>query len=81
MADGLSGLASALSRVYPTTPLQRCVTHLKRNMLNQVRHGDKQELSQDLAFVFVLVSLTIQGNRPGPGGKDSVVNGPPITEV
>ncbi|MFA5302034.1 MAG: transposase [Bacteroidales bacterium] len=52
VADGLSGLTSALSRVYPTTPLQRCVTHLKRNMLNRVRHGDKQELSQDLAFFF-----------------------------
>ena len=52
VADGLTGLCSALSLVYPSTPLQRCVTHLKRNMLNRVRHGDKQELSQDLACVF-----------------------------
>jgi transposase-like protein len=52
VADGLTGLCSALSSVYPSTPLQRCVTHLKRNMLNRVRHGDKQELSQDLSSVF-----------------------------
>lgn len=52
VADGLTGLCSALSLVYPSTPLQPCVTHLKRNMLNRVRHGDKQELSQDLACVF-----------------------------
>ena len=52
IADGLSGLTGALSAVYPSTPLQRCVTHLKRNMLNRVRHGDKQELSQDLSMVF-----------------------------
>jgi len=35
IADGLSGLTGALSAVYPSTPLQRCVTHLKRNMLNR----------------------------------------------
>jgi putative transposase len=52
VADGLTGLSSSLSAVYPNTPLQRCVTHLKRNMLNRVRYGDKQELSQDLSMVF-----------------------------
>jgi transposase-like protein len=52
VADGLAGIPDSLSSVYPSTPLQRCVTHLKRNMLNRVRHTDKQELSQDLANVF-----------------------------
>lgn len=41
--------------VSPTTkvtPLQRCVTHLKRGMLNKVRHGDKQDLADNLRQVF-----------------------------
>jgi len=52
VADGLAGLDSSLSEVYPSTPLQRCVTHLKRGMLNKVRHGDKGELADDLREVF-----------------------------
>ena len=52
VADGLSGLDGALSEVYPGTALQRCVTHLKRNMLHRVRHGDKGELASDLRQVF-----------------------------
>lgn len=52
VADGLVGLPSALSLVFPTTRLQRCVTHLKRNLLNKVRHGDKKALSDDLRDVF-----------------------------
>ena len=51
-ADGLKGLDGVLSDVFPGTPLQRCVTHLKRGMLNKVRHGDKQELADDLRQVF-----------------------------
>jgi putative transposase len=52
VSDGLTGLDSALSVVYPKTLLQRCVTHLKRNMLSKVRHGDKMELAEDLREVF-----------------------------
>ena len=52
VSDGLTGLEVALSTVYPTTSLQRCVTHLKRNMLSKVRHGDKMELAEDLRDVF-----------------------------
>lgn len=52
VADGLAGLPTALSSVFPSTPLQKCVTHLKRNMLSKVRHGDKKELAEDLRDVF-----------------------------
>jgi len=52
VADGLIGLPSALSEVYPAAHFQRCVTHLKRNLLNKVRHGDKKSLSDDLRDVF-----------------------------
>lgn len=52
VADGLKYLEDALARTYPETPLQKCVTHLKRNMLSKVRHGDKGELANDLREVF-----------------------------
>jgi transposase-like protein len=52
VADGLKYLEDSLARSFPRTPLQKCVTHLKRNMLNKVRHGDKGELANDLRDVF-----------------------------
>lgn len=52
VADGLSGLDTAVSAVYPEAGLQRCTTHLKRNMMNRVRHGDKLEMANDLRKVF-----------------------------
>lgn len=42
-ADGLKGLEDVISAVFPGTPLQRCTTHLKRNLLSCVRNGDKGE--------------------------------------
>lgn len=33
-------------------PLRRCTTHLKRNLLGKVRHGDKMSLADDLRDVF-----------------------------
>lgn len=35
-----------------TRELQRCTTHLKRNVLKDVRHGDKNEVAEDLKVVF-----------------------------
>jgi len=40
--------------VCPSTRLQRCVTHLKRQLLNKVRHGDKKALSYNLHDVFLI---------------------------
>lgn len=37
VADGISGLDAVVGKVFPGTPLQRCVIHLKRNMLARVR--------------------------------------------
>lgn len=31
---------------------QRCTTHIKRNMLAHVKHGDKKELADDMSEVF-----------------------------
>lgn len=52
VADGIKGLDAVVGQKFPGTPLQRCVTHLKRNMLAKVRHGDKAALADDLRDVF-----------------------------
>jgi transposase-like protein len=52
VADGLPYLEDSLAEAYPETDLQKCTTHLKRNMLNRVRHGDKMQLAEDLREVF-----------------------------
>lgn len=52
VADGLRGLDTAVGDPFPNVPLQRCTTHLKRNLLGKVRHGDKMSLADDLRDVF-----------------------------
>jgi len=52
VADGIKGLEDVLADAFPGTPLQKCVTHLKRNMFSKVRHGDKGQLAADLRDVF-----------------------------
>jgi putative transposase len=52
VADGLSGLDAAVAQMWPRTPLQWCVTHIKRQVLGKVRHDDRRELAEDLRQVF-----------------------------
>ncbi len=52
VADGIKGLDTVLGEKFPGTALQRCVTHLKRNMLSKVHHTDKAALAADLRDVF-----------------------------
>ena len=52
VADGLPGLDRVVGEMFPGTAFQRCTTHLKRNMLAQVRHGDKRQLADDMRKVF-----------------------------
>ena len=51
MADGLKGLDIAVGDPFPNVPLKRCTVHLKRN-LDNVKHGDKLALAEDLRDVF-----------------------------
>ena len=51
-ADGLKCLENVISAVLPGTPLQRCTTHLKRNLLGSEHNGDKEELAEDLRQLF-----------------------------
>ena len=41
-----------IAEVFPKTPLQHCTTHLKRNIISDVRIGDKREVAEDLKQVF-----------------------------
>lgn len=52
VADGIKGLDVVVGEEFPGMPLQRCVTHLKRNMLAKVSHGDKDALASDLRDMF-----------------------------
>lgn len=51
-ADGLRGLEYVISEVFPGTKIQRCTTHLKRNIISDVRNGDKGDVAEDLRQVF-----------------------------
>ena len=52
VADGIKGLDKVIGKKFPGTPLQRCVTHLKRNMFAKVRHGDRAKMAADLRDIF-----------------------------
>ena len=52
VADGIRGLDKVVGDQFPGTKLQRCVTHLKRDLFARVRHGDKGALADDLREVF-----------------------------
>ena len=52
VADGIKGLDAVVGENFPGTLLQRCVTHLKRNMFAKVSHGDKGALASDLRDIF-----------------------------
>ena len=52
VADGNKGLDTVIGQKFPETPLQRCVTHLKRNMFAKVRHGANAALAADLRDIF-----------------------------
>ena len=52
VADGIKGLDPVVGQKFPQAALQRCVTHLKRNLFAKVNHGDKGALAADLRDVF-----------------------------
>jgi len=54
ISDNLTGLDSVIPLVYRDADHQKCVVHLKRNILNQVAPKHKQEIAEDLKVVFNL---------------------------
>jgi transposase-like protein len=53
VADGLTGLEETVHQEFPKAKLQKCVTHLKRNILLKVRPIHKSEVAQNLREVFL----------------------------
>lgn len=51
VTDNLTGLDSAIERHFDT-PIQKCILHLKRNILRKVRNSDRAEVAAGLADVF-----------------------------
>ena len=49
--DGGSGLLAALPMVYDKIPVQRCLAHKIRNVLNKVRKADETSVKADLHAV------------------------------
>lgn len=58
VADGIKGLDTVIGERFPGSPLQRCVTHLKRNIYAMVRHGDKAAIAADLRDIFATMQTT-----------------------
>ena len=45
-------LDTAVGDPFPNVPLQRCTTHLKRGLMDKVKHGDKLALAEDMRDIF-----------------------------
>ena len=52
IADGLTGIQGAISRVFPKAKYQYCVLHAIRTTLNKVRASDKKEVAADLKWIY-----------------------------
>ena len=52
VVDGIKGFDTVIGEKFLATLLQRCVTHLTRNMFAKVRHSDKAVLATDLCDIF-----------------------------
>lgn len=52
VADGLTGIGQAISRVYPEAQYQYCILHACRSSLNKSRASDKAQLAKDLKDIY-----------------------------
>ncbi|MFO0665366.1 MAG: IS256 family transposase [Polyangiaceae bacterium] len=57
IADGHSGLASAVRKLLPETRLQRCTVHLERNILTKAPHRLRGRLAGLVSNIFNAASL------------------------
>ena len=48
VCDGLSGIENTLADTFPQADLQLCTVHLKRNIVNKVKPGDKKQVMEEL---------------------------------
>ncbi len=52
VANGLTGLKDKVLAQYPKASFQKCVTHLKHNILHRVRSKEKAAMAADLKDIF-----------------------------
>lgn len=52
VSDGLKGIEDAVAEKIPGADLQLCTVHLKRELLKKVRPESKEELAEDLRYLF-----------------------------
>jgi len=52
IANGIKGLDAIVGEKFSGMLLQRCITHLKRNIFAKVSYGDKDALAVDLSDMF-----------------------------
>jgi len=52
VADGLTGLENQVHTHFPRAYFQKCIVHLKRNILTGLRSKDKREMADDLLILF-----------------------------
>lgn len=50
--DGCAGLSKAVSEVFPTSDIQRCVKHKTENVLDKVLKADHEAVKQSLRRIF-----------------------------
>ena len=51
VSDGLASLDQAVSMSFPDSDHQKCIVHLQRNILAQVRSEDKEQVMEDFKYV------------------------------
>ena len=51
IADGLTGLDTAIAKTFKKSRFQRCIIHKQRNLMNKVRSSSKKEISDDFKAV------------------------------
>lgn len=52
VADGINYLEDEVFKVYPNALFQKCAVHKMRNILNKISPKDKNDVAQDLKYVF-----------------------------
>lgn len=52
ISDGLKGMVSAISEVFPGAKYQTCCVHLARNLAHKVRVSDRTEICEDFKSVY-----------------------------
>lgn len=75
VADGLTGLEDIIGREFKQAKFQKCVTHLKRNILRKVKPRDKENIASDLKTVFDLTKDQEMGKEEmGKERREKVEN-------